>query len=86
VQAIPLTAIERADGYFNEFWGKIITTNHQELLIKLINKEPLSAGDQPILSQLIQMEILERITESQYQFQVPLIQKFVESLIFNHHY
>ncbi|MCA6605633.1 MAG: hypothetical protein IM533_14485, partial [Pseudanabaena sp. M007S1SP1A06QC] len=49
-------------------------------------KEPLSAGDQPILSQLIQMEILERITESQYQFQVPLIQKFVESLIFNHHY
>jgi len=27
---------ESADGYFNEFWEKIIATNHQQLLIKLI--------------------------------------------------
>jgi hypothetical protein len=84
VQAIPMIAIERADGYFNEFWGKI-TTNHQELLIKLIKKEPLTESEQPILSQLIQIEVLERTTEGSYQFQVPLIQKFVESLVFNHH-
>ena len=85
VQAISMTAIERADGYFNEFWGQIITTNHQQLLIKLIKNEPLTESDRPIQSQLMQMEIIERNSEGNCQLQVPLIQKFIESMIFNHH-
>jgi AAA+ ATPase superfamily predicted ATPase len=85
VQAIAMTAIERADGYFNEFWKKIITTNHQQLLIKLIKNEPLTESDRPIQSQLMQMEIIERNSEGNCQLQVPLIQKYIESMIFNHH-
>jgi len=42
-------------------------------------------SDRSILSQLIQMEILERNSEGNYQLQVPLVQRFIESMIFNHH-
>jgi hypothetical protein len=45
---------------------------------------PLTGVDRPILSQLLQRSILDRITEDNYQFQVPLVQKFVESVVFNH--
>jgi hypothetical protein len=83
VEGIAGLAIERAEGYFDEFWRTTLSPEHRHLLTQFIRKEPLENCDRTILSQLIQLEVLERVNESHYRFQIPLIQKFVESIVFN---
>ena len=82
VESIPDVAIERADGYFNEFLGTL-THEHRNLLTRLIRQEPFTEQDRPLLPQLTQMEVLNRIAANDYQFKIPLIQKFVESTLFD---
>ena len=80
VESIHTLAIERADGYFNEFWGNNTLSEDQRLLlIRLVQSTDLTEIDRPILAQLQKKSILEKISENNYKFQIPLVKKFVES-------
>jgi uncharacterized protein len=82
VDRIATTVIERAEGYFNEFWRITLNSEQQGLLSKLVRSSAiaptLSEREQIVCKQLMQLEVLEQLSDRSYQFQVPLIQKFVE--------
>jgi hypothetical protein len=51
------------------------------MLLQLAASGQLQDPDQAILRYLIQIEVLEKTAQGDYQFQVPFVRSFVETLI-----
>ncbi|NJL89976.1 MAG: hypothetical protein HC916_09455 [Coleofasciculaceae cyanobacterium SM2_1_6] len=66
-------------GWWNEFWTE--NEEQQSLLLRLAQQQPLIVSDRPALAQLQEKSILDRLEGNNYQFQIPLIQKFVATKI-----
>jgi uncharacterized protein len=86
VETVVATVLERATGYFDEFWRGTLTSEQRELLTRFVSHPSAidldpNERDQIICKQLIQLDVLEQTSDRFYQFQIPLIQKFIESEI-----
>lgn len=69
-------AIERGRTTLNELWGKL-NPAEQDCCDRIVQGEAITREDRDAIRRLLRTEIIEKQGES-YQFQVPLIQRFIE--------
>jgi hypothetical protein len=79
VQTVIPTVLERGGEYFRELW-KSLSDRDRNLLRRLVQQETPTPQDKAVLRKLERKEILEKL-ESDYTFQVPLVQKYVEQVL-----
>ncbi len=71
-------AIETGSQYFRELWTTLAEKD-QDVLLRLIEGEAVNPRDKLSLRRLVNKEILEKKADS-YQFQVPLVKRYIEQL------
>ena len=78
VQTCLPKAIETGDPYFNELWTKLEESD-QNLLLALVAGEKPDPLPRVSLQRLVGKEIFRK-TEQGYEFQVPLIERYIRDL------
>ncbi|MGD1912985.1 MAG: ATP-binding protein [Rivularia sp. (in: cyanobacteria)] len=88
VETVIPIVLERGDQYFREVWRNL-TQPEQNFLLRLVEGEIPNSSDKGIIRNLVRKEILQQqsITgkfsepEKRIDFQVPLVQKYIEQVI-----
>jgi uncharacterized protein len=77
VDAAKPIAWERGKPYFLEFWVDL-KTEKQDFLGRLLAQSSIQESDRTLIKQLIQSEVIEADANGEYQFQVPLIEQYLQ--------
>jgi uncharacterized protein len=77
VDAAKPIAWERGIAYFQEFWVDL-KTEKQDFLTRLLAQSSIQESDRTLIKQLIQSEVIEADALGEYQFQVPLIEQYLQ--------